>query len=406
MLFEKEIRTGIAGESRMSVIIAGDNPTVSILLSATLSKWGYKTFRAPDGEAALALLLSQEAGILISDYDMPKLDGLGLCREIRGREWPSYIYILLCTAKDNKDDLIRAMDAGADDFIPKPIDFAELKVRLRAAQRVIDLQHELELQNRELRNAYDTLDRDLRAAAQLQQNLLPQKASHYQGLSIDWLFLPSLYLAGDMFNFIQLDHQNVGIYQLDVAGHGIPAALLSMALSRALTKEPGGLLCRDTNDGISWIRPPSEVLGKLNQRFQSEDDGYFTIFYGIFHRGTRNFQFAQGGHPSPILLRTGEPPLPVGSGGFPVGMMPAMSWEQESITFAPGDRLILYSDGITEAKNQEGQQFSEEGLRRSLSAGTKSGLDGLLHHLHTDIRTWCGKDEYADDISVLALEAH
>ena len=148
MLAAKEAVRGIATTSKMAVMIAGDNPTVSILLSATLSKWGYRTARASDGQDALAQLMNQDIGILISDYDMPNLDGIGLCREIRSRTWPSYIYILLCTAKDKKDDLIRAMEAGADDFFPKPVDFAELRVRLRASQLVIDLETELELQNR------------------------------------------------------------------------------------------------------------------------------------------------------------------------------------------------------------------------------------------------------------------
>ncbi len=400
-----ERRARVAVPSRIGVLIAGDNPTVSLLLSATLSKWGYETARASDGQDALSQLMNRQGGILISDYDMPKLDGIGLCREIRSRKWSSYVYILLCTAKDHKDDLIRAMEAGADDFIPKPVDFAELRVRLRAAQRMIDLQYDLELQNRELRKAHDTLDRDLRAAAQLQQNLLPQKPSVYPGLLIDWLFLPSLYLAGDMFNFMQLDRDNIGIYQLDVSGHGIPAALLSIALSRVLTKESGGLLCRDSTEGMNWIRPPSEVVSQLNERFQSDDDAYFTIFYGIFNRVTRSFRFCQAGHPSPILLRNGAGAHSVGSGGFPVGMMPSMDWEEESITLAPGDRLVLYSDGVIESKNAAGQQFSEEGLRNSLSGGSQSGLLGMLDRLHDDIRTWCGKDEYADDISVLALEA-
>ncbi len=395
-----------ASRSEMSVMIAGDNPTVSLLLAATLSKWGYETARAVDGQDALAQLMSHKVGILISDLDMPRLDGIGLSREIRSRTWPSYIYILFCTAKDNKDDLIRAMEAGADDFISKPVDFAELRVRLRAAQRVIDLQHELALQNRELRKAYDTLDRDLRAAAQLQQSLLPQRASVSPELLIDWLFLPSLYLAGDMFNFIQLDRDNIGIYQLDVSGHGIPAALLSMALSRVLTKESGGLLCHDSADGTSWIRTPSEVVSQLNERFQSNDDSYFTIFYGIFNRVNLSFRFCQAGHPSPILLRSNAVAHSIGSGGFPVGMMPSMDWEEESITLAPGDRLVLYSDGVTESKNADGQHFSEEGLLNSLSGGSQSDLRGMLDHLHDDVRAWSGKDEYSDDISVLALEAH
>lgn len=398
--------TAPATVSKMTVMVAGDNPTVSLLLSVTLSKWGYQTVRAADGRDALAQLMDQEVGILISDYDMPGLDGIELCREIRGRKWPSYIYVLLCTAKDNKDDLIRALEAGADDFISKPIDFAELRVRIRAAQRVIDLQYELELQNRELRKAYLKLDRDLRAAARLQQNLLPQKALACPELGMDWLFLPSLYLAGDMFNFMQLDENHIGIYQLDVSGHGIPAALMSITLSRVLTRESGGLLKRESTEAAKRIRPPSEVVSQLNQRFQSDDDGYFTLLYGIFNRFTRNFCFCQAGHPSPILLRSGEAARSVGSGGFPVGMMPSMNWEEESITLEPGDRLVLYSDGVTEAKSAAGQQFSEERLRNSLSGGSPSGLHGMLDRLHNDVRAWGGKDEYADDISVLALEAH
>lgn len=162
--------------------------------------------------AALDLFTVRRFPIVITDWMMPKMNGLDLIRRIRATESDEYVYVILLTSKSEQGDLIKWMDAGADDFITKPFQLDELRVRLRAGRRVVDLEHTVARRKKELELAHDRMKGDLEAAAKIQQACLPSLAPNVQGLRFAWRFRPCEQLAGDMFNVVALDDTHVPFY--------------------------------------------------------------------------------------------------------------------------------------------------------------------------------------------------
>ena len=216
-------------------------------------------------------------------------------------------------------------------------------------------------------------------------------------------------MAGDTFNIFQLDEEHLCFYLLDVAGHGIPAALLSTTLSRVLSpSQQGGLLKRISSDGKGYINvPPREVVRELNNRFESKGEmvEYFTIVYGIINTGEGRVVRTQAGHPAPLYLPVDGECREIGDGGFPVGMIPDIDYEERELVMVPGERLFIYSDGITECRDRDDRKyFSLEGLTASLEACRERPLNELMECLEQTLVAYKGSREFLDDISLLAIE--
>jgi phosphoserine phosphatase RsbU/P len=400
----------------MRVLIADDDKDVRSILSQLLRRWRYEVIAAKDGFEAWQIIQREPISFLITDWMMPNIDGAELCKMIRSSNLSRYIYIILLTSKAEKSDLIAGMAAGADDYLSKPFDADELQLRIRAGERILDLERTLEQRNRKLAETYEHLEQaysrmrcDLEAAAEMQQSLLPQAKYTLCRVKFDWLFRPCTFVAGDIFNFFRLDEACLGFYHLDVAGHGIPSALLSVTLSRILNVDPnqGSPLKHFIPAPPHYrITPPAEVVSQLNQRFQSDPDKmvYFTMVYGIFDSQSYQLTLTQAGHPSPVYLGNGGSPVLLGSGGFPVGMFPEVEYETLTVTLHPGDRLFLYSDGITECSNSGGEPFTETRFLQFIAASSRLPPDKLTNQLEESLIKWRGGTEFDDDISLLTLE--
>jgi phosphoserine phosphatase RsbU/P len=395
------------------ILVVDDDEAIRILLGSRLRGMGHEIDTASNGLEAWERLERESFDLLVCDWNMPLMDGVELCRRIRHAEWGSYVYVILCTAMNQKADFLAGMEAGADDFVVKPIDFADLRVRVRAAERILQLHFELSAQNKslrelysKLRSAYDTIERDLEAAASMQAALLPKKTEFHESIRLDWLLIPSLYLAGDMLNYFLVDGNKLVFYHLDVAGHGIPAALLSVTLNRLLMPIPGSPIAKTGATGVpETLNSPQDVVSELNDRFQSTDDTYFTMVYGVLDTDSRALTFCQAGHPGPLLLSPDGELRRLGEGGFPVGMMPEMKYDQNHITLPAGDKLILYSDGIPECINQSGHRYTEENLFAVLKRCARSSVGDLVEAVRADIMNWHGESELSDDVSLLVMES-
>jgi phosphoserine phosphatase RsbU/P len=398
----------------MKVLLVDDDAVARKMHSRLLCLQGHQVVEATDGELAWQLVQETDISFVVSDWMMPNLAGIDLCRRIRAAEFERYIYVILCTSRSLSDDLILGMDAGADDFIVKPISPEEFRVRVRAGERLLLLQEKLSDKNRELaaannrlQSAHKLIEDDLKAAAWMQQNLLPPPSLQAHGMRCKWHFEPSSYVAGDIFNLFAMDHNRVCVYLLDVSGHGVPAAMLSVTLSMLLTADESHgspLWGYDRDSGIFDPLSPGEAICELNRRFQFKDDRYFTMIYGLFDTRTSVLSFAQAGHPSPILIRkTGELEV-LGEGGMPVGVFPEIKVDCFDVRLCKGDRLLLYSDGLTECMNSDNEEFGEVRLLANLERTKSEPLETMLEELLKAIRNWRGVPEFADDLSLLMLE--
>jgi sigma-B regulation protein RsbU (phosphoserine phosphatase) len=347
--------------------------------------------------------------LVITDWMMPEIDGIELTRRIRMSPFGGYTYVLLLTAQTGVEALVEGIEAGADDFVTKPFQMEELRARLRAGERVLQLESDLAEHNRRLTEAYASSRRDLEAAAEMQKALLPPPDLALQTVSSAWRFLPASLVAGDVFNVHELDATHASFYLLDVAGHGVPSAMLSFTLSKLLAPrhEADGLVKRAIDEAPGWeVTPPVDVLRELNRRFQDDSDAlkYFTMIYGVVDSARNVVTIAQAGHPTPLLVRRNGEVLRLAETGFPVGMLPDVDYEQLELPFEPGDRLYLYSDGVTECGNNARVAFGLSRLEDVVAGGRAGSVENVVGAVEQGLRKWREQDEFADDVTLLAIE--
>jgi sigma-B regulation protein RsbU (phosphoserine phosphatase) len=393
----------------MKVLLAEDDVVSAHVLQDFLEKWGHEVIAAEDGAEAWRLFQEHDIALVITDWIMPNLDGLELVRRIRATPRPGYVYVILLTAKARKEDTVRGMEAGADDFLTKPFDRDELRARLRAGERVVKLEQDVARRNAELQAANKRMKRDLEAAARIQQALLPTTLPECDCVQFAWRFQPCEELAGDIFGVVPLDDRYVALYLLDVSGHGVAAALLSVTVRHVLSPTlTSSSILRQAVPGTNHFTPtpPAEVARELNSRFPTDPatGQYFTLLYGVLDLHTLEFRYVCAGHPGPVHLPWTAEPLREKVSGFPIGLIEDAAYDERVLPLRPRDRLYFYSDGILEAANPSGESF---GIARMLDsvAGTRLiSLDESLERLTERVMAWTGRRRMADDVSLLAVE--
>lgn len=286
--------------------------------------------------------------------------------------------------------------------------------RRAAAERTAELERELEAHARSataLALERERFQADLAAAAAIQRSLLPAHDLDLPGLRAAWRFRPCETVGGDLFNVFALNDNFTAFYCLDVSGHGVQAALTSVALSRLLSTWGADASLMVTPSGR--IRWPREVVEILNQRFfgDAEERQFFTIVYGLVNRSTQTLSYVRAGHPLPLLVPPGAPPEFLRGGDVPVGFTGTATFSEIHRPFPRGTRLYVYSDGITEAlRPGDRERFGTSRFAAAVcasdagSAGPPRSLDGSLDDLFRDLEAFQGNDRPHDDISLLALE--
>ena len=395
----------------MKILIAEDERVSRRLLESRLKKWGYEVTAAEDGKEAWELFQKEHFPMVISDWMMPEMDGLELLRRIRSIERPGYVYTILLTARSEKEDILAGMESGADDFISKPFDKDELLARLKVGLRITDLERDLAQRNQELEKINDRMRRDLQAAAKIQQSLLPTQMPTCEKVNFAWKYVPCDELAGDTLNLFHLDEDHIGLYLLDVSGHGVPAALLSVNLSRILNPNPeqSNLLKEQIlgTPGYHLVRP-EEVADRLNQRFplDSSTEQYFTIQYGQLNINSGSLTFISAGHPPMIHIKADGDSQTIQVRSMPIGFMVGVGkvYTEQTLDLKNGDRLYFYSDGIIEAMNPGKEQYGVERLLENLNNSRTLTLHDSLDQLTVELEHWTARQGCGDDVSLLALE--
>jgi PAS domain S-box-containing protein len=255
-----------------------------------------------------------------------------------------------------------------------------------------------------LRRAKAALDHDLKLAARVQQALLPPATLLLGGLRIASTMRPCTDLAGDAVGVVGLPHGLVGLYLLDVSGHGVGAALLSFTLNHMLSPTAeGALLIEDTGEGPGVVTP-SRVAERLNRQFPMDRTRqYFTLIYGVFDRAHGPFSYVMAGHPAPILQPRLGPASLLPGRGLPIGMIEQATFDDEAVTLHPGDRLYFYTDGVIEALDASEQEFGHARLISEIDRLRNQPLESGLDVMADLVTEWSG-GHLKDDVSLLAIE--
>lgn len=382
----------------MEVLVVDDDSSIRLIIAMMIRSFGCNVQVASNGYEALKILQKTNIQIVISDWNMPDLDGVELCRSIRSTSHGRYIYTTLLTSRNERADYLKGMTAGADDFAVKPADRETMLVRLVAAKRVIDLEQKLRSKNMHITHLYEQISEDLDAAVALQRELLPDDREDdlFRIVSTN---VPAARISGDCQNHFDLPDGRVIFYQADIAGHGIRAALLALSVQRILNAG----FCQT----YDLILEPDAIISRLNNRLQSSSEvpEYFTIFLGILDKGSGHIDYCQAGHPRPAIIRTDGSIEWVGEGGFPVGMIPDAEYESGRLFLKPGDWLTITTDGVLECPNQSGEQLGEARLENMLrNLGPSENVQNPGWELIKMLKsTWSQTEEFEDDVSILAI---
>jgi sigma-B regulation protein RsbU (phosphoserine phosphatase) len=393
----------------MRILIAEDERITRATLVRHLEGWGHSVTATEDGEKAWEHFKAGGFDIVVTDWEMPRLSGLELVKRIRESPGATYVYVLMLTSRTDKSDIVAGIEAGADDFVSKPFDREELRVRVLAGERVVRLERTLHDQNRELAAAGDRMRHDLRSAARLQRAMLPRKAVENPRVRAAWTYVPTDELGGDAIGLELIGDRYLVAYVIDVSGHGVPAALLSVTAMHALAPagEGASLLLGPQGDGLGPVQPPARTVAELNRRFcASDNDGRFlTMLLFALDTHTGRATFARAGHPLPILVRAGTAIPLSDDGGIPLGVFDGGDFPDVALQLQPGDRFFLYSDGFLEqARPSDSEQFGEERLQSLLVSLADTPGPQLVTRSVDALAEWAGGKGFKDDMSLVVIE--
>jgi diguanylate cyclase (GGDEF)-like protein len=374
--------------ARLRVLVAEDDAAARFLLSRAIEESGHQVLCAEDGAQAWELFRRHRPEVVVSDWLMPRVDGDELCRRIRADIDAPYTYFVMLTALEYKGHVLRGMQAGVDDFLTKPLDRHELKMRLIAAERVSAL-------HRRLREQQQAIQAEVELAATVQRGLLPAAAPRVPGVQLEGVCIPAANVGGDYFDYLVDGDDRVTLIVADVAGHNISSALL-MAGARAIVRRE-----------VSEARGPAHLLSLVNQTMFAElvsAELFITAFCARYDPAQRSLVFANAGHNPPLVRRAADGTVEtLEPEGAAIGILEDGDYDEASALLQPGDVVLLYTDGVIEAADSEQREFGEARLRELLRRRGGGSAAELLEQVLGEIRAHTGEEPQRDDITMLAM---
>ena len=383
---------------RIRVLLVDDQMIIGEAVRRMLAPETDVDFRyCSDPTKAIAAAAEFAPTVILQDLVMPEIDGLTMLRFYRANPTTRDVPTIVLSTKEDPKVKAEAFTLGANDYLVKLPDPIELTARIRHHSRGYIAQIERNEAYAALKESQERLAGELSQAAKYVVSLLPERLEG--DVRTDWLFIPSIELGGDAFGYHWLDANNFAMYLLDVCGHGVKAALLSISVMNVLRNQ----LLAATD-----FRSPSEVLGSLNNAFQMErnNDLYFTIWYGVYDKQARRLTYANGGHPPAILLagtsqQTAEP-ISLSKPGMIIGAFPGAPFKAEAKDLQEFSRLYIFSDGIYEVARPDGTMMKYSDFTDILVSSTR-GSGSVIAQTVDAIRSVRGGDQFEDDISIVEI---
>lgn len=413
-------------QGKMNILVVDDAPDNLLLLEAILESESFENiFLASSAREAYEYIGLVESmrnariDLILMDIMMPDISGIQAIRAIRSHEEFQDIPIVVVSARSETQDLVEAFEAGAVDYLTKPIKELELIARIRSMLRLktetdhrkfheVELETltlELEEKNRQLSQVLDELHEDMEAAGNMQRSLLPDKRISIPGLNFSWYYETSENIGGDLLNIMPLDSGMAALFILDVSGHGIQSAMLAVSVHRMLSAWEGANSILRLPDGTA--RSPAEVTNELNSEFMLDKNNfqYFTMIYGLIDIKKRTLTYCRAGH-TPLLLQSPDGMVIICSeGNVPVGLIEDSKFDEFTISLESHDRIILFSDGITEARRKDSKEFfGDENLLKLLRETRDLPVDQTVQEIVKAFKSWLGDTSPSDDITLMIIE--
>ena len=407
MSFPMNHSTQDAIQTPPPVLVVDDSKAHRRLLARSLAKWGYETIEAESGESALDICRSTSIDIIISDWMMPGgMSGVEFCKALR-KMAERRAYFILLTAQTEREVLAEGLESGADDFLSKPFNSIELRARIGAGERLIKAQNDLAEQNAILEDAYAAIDRDLRGARVFQEGLVPNRNLKLEQIDVSLLFQSSGHVGGDLVGYFRVNQHEIGVYSVDVSGHGVASALMTARIAGYFSDVSPERNISLTRVGNSYgMIPLEDACKRLNTLLQedSDSDQYLTMALARVNLDTGNVEVCSAGHPSPAVQRADGRVELLEMWSTPIGLLDDVEFEKTDVQLAQGERLLLYSDGLTECPDPNGNLLDDDGLSNILvKYADKNGLE-LVSSIVAALVDFRGGSEFPDDLSAALIQ--
>ena len=377
-------------QSKAHILVVDDNEDNRDLLCRRLQRQGHKVTTAENGQRALDLISQTPFDLVLLDIMMPVMDGFEVLSRIKADSSLRDLPVIVISAGTEMDQVVRCVELGAEDYLSKPFNASLLRARIGSSLEKKFLR-DADLRSKQaLEEVNRKLSTELLEAAEYVRSLLPLPLN--SEVITDWQFLPCTYLGGDSFGYRWLDEDRFATYLLDVCGHGVGAALLSITVMDVLE----GLSLNDTD-----FFNPASVLSALNRAYPMEKHNgkFFTAWYGVYDRRDSTLTYASAGHPPAVLIDSKSRRTLLKTPGPSIGLLPAPSYAAATVPVDRPSKLMLFSDGVYENIKPDGSVMNlDEFLRHIENVPWNSTSESLLNL----IREVC-PFPFEDDFSLVQI---
>ena len=378
------------------ILVVDDEPDLEPLMLQRMRRdiraGRYKFVFAHNGVEALERLRQDDdIDMVLSDINMPQMDGLTLLEQIPKVD-PNIRSVIISAYGDMKN-IRTAMNRGAFDFVTKPVDFEDLRVTIDRT-----LRHMIEWREALLsRDKLVALQNELDVARGMQQSILPTQFPKDPSYAVYGKMQPARNVGGDFFDVMYLSDGRVGLAVADVSDKGVPAALFMMS-SRTLLK-----------GAAIGVALPGEALREVNDLLVEDNEGgmFVTVLYAVYDPSSRELTYASGGHDSPLVVHAdGTSTLLPLTDGIALGVVSDIEYRQNTVTLSPGDTVVFYTDGVTEAMNGEEEQFGLDPLSEFFRTNPPRDPEETTAAIFEAVNAFAGETPQSDDITCLVLHCN
>ena len=381
----------------VKILVVDDEPDLQTLVQAKFRKAiknnEFDFYFASNGQEALGILQrDKDLNIILTDINMPVMDGLALLAELHQLKRPYKAIIV--SAYGDMVNIRTAMNRGASDFVVKPIDFVDFEITLR---KIIDEYNRM-IESLNTQTKLSIIHKELDVAKSIQGSMLPQDLVFMPNfeLQIAGKMIPAKEVGGDFYDFFPLDDHRLALFIADVSGKSISACLymvVTKSLLRAFSKMKGN--CTD-------------VIAQMNDFLSNDNPScmFVTAFYGIVDLAQGKLSYCNAGHNAPYILHQDKSLVTIGkekSIALGVSTPAAIPFQEHTVPFTAGDCFFMYTDGITEAMNARGDQFTEEALANLLQTHTEDTPPALVEEVYKQVKSFADKTPQSDDLTMVAM---
>ncbi len=379
------------------LLVVDDNEDNRYTLVMRLEIEGYTNIAvAGDGEDALALLKSETFDLVLLDVMLPKMDGYQVLKWLKAEGRLHHVPVIMISALNEIDSVVRCIELGAVDYLPKPFDPILLKARVGASLEKKRLRDEI-------RAHLARMEEELAAARQLQMSMVPSAfpvPSAERPIEIAAMMEPAREVGGDLYDFYELDDQRFCFFIGDVSGKGMASALFM-----ARTKNVIRLITRFLRRPDGSRPDPAEIMTAVNRELSNDNNSmmFVTLFFGIVDARTGHVQFTNAGHNPPYHLSGGAITAITAAKGHALGARADSIYESGFLRLSPGETMYLYTDGITEAANPQNEMFTDLRLQAVLRKVCQCSTAVIIRTVVDEVRSFAAGTLQSDDITALAL---